>query len=220
MMLRCTSSEPPAMEVAGTKRAYLWNRPPSGASSSLSMPLGPMAAKPTSRSRRPISEPPSFKVDTSGPGWPPLAFALPRIAVQRWVLRMAASRARDWRSRGSADEPNCSIRRSHSSAAPPLMAKEKASMWAAWPVWYSATVMDRSALPKRLPPPPPNPGLEGSRSLDKVVMATRQPSPRAPRRSSSCTLASVKKTSLKAASPVISRNGRTSTPGWSMSIRK
>ena len=71
-----------------------------------------------------------------------------------------------------------------------------------------------------LPPPLATPGLPGSRSLARVVIATRQPSPSPPSRLASGTRASLKKTSLKAASPVISRSGRTSTPGCSMSRRK
>ena len=56
------------------------------------------------------------------------------------------------------------------------------------------------------------------RSNSSVVLATAQPSLTSPMRASSLTVASVMKTSLNIAWPVISFNGRTSTwPGWCMS---
>ena len=55
------------------------------------------------------------------------------------------------------------------------------------------------------------------RSWNRVVLATVQPLFTAPMRASSRTTASVKKTSLNIVLPVISRSGRTSTPGWCMS---
>ena len=58
-------------------------------------------------------------------------------------------------------------------------------------------------------PPPP---IE-VRSLDSVVIATRQPSPTSPMRSASGTRTPVRYTSLNSACPVICRSGRTSTPG-------
>ena len=58
-----------------------------------------------------------------------------------------------------------------------------------------------------------------TRSFISVVSATRQPSPSPPSRSASGTRASVKKTSLNSASPVIWKSGRTSTPGACMSTR-
>jgi len=58
------------------------------------------------------------------------------------------------------------------------------------------------------------------RSFDRVVMATRQPSPTSPMRSESGTRTSVMYTSLNSASPVIWRSGRTSTPGACMSSAK
>ena len=75
-----------------------------------------------------------------------------------------------------------------------------------------------------------NPGPEGSiaklafSTLNKAVyewcIDTRQPSPVSPMRSESGTRASVRYTSLNSASPVIWRNGRTSTPGACMSTTK
>jgi hypothetical protein len=59
-----------------------------------------------------------------------------------------------------------------------------------------------------------------TRSFMSVALATFHPSPAAPIRSASGTRASVRKTSLNSASPVIWRSGRTSTPGWRMSITK
>ena len=55
------------------------------------------------------------------------------------------------------------------------------------------------------------------RSWNNVVLATVQPLFTAPMHASSRTTASVKKTSLNIVLPVISRSGRTSTPGWCMS---
>ena len=52
-----------------------------------------------------------------------------------------------------------------------------------------------------------------TRSLASVVRATRQPPLTSPTTQSSGTNTSSRKTSLKSASPVISRSGRTSTPG-------
>ncbi len=73
--------------------------------------------------------------------------------------------------------------------------------------------------------PEPAPGAEELppmvvRSLDRVVMATRHPSPTSPTRSASGTRTSVRYTSLNSASPVIWRSGRTSTPGACMSRAK
>ena len=59
-----------------------------------------------------------------------------------------------------------------------------------------------------------------TRSLESVALATFQPSPTSPRRSESGIRASVRKTSLNSASPVIWRSGRTSTPGSCMSRMK
>ena len=59
-----------------------------------------------------------------------------------------------------------------------------------------------------------------TRSLLRVVWATRQPSPTSPRRRSSGMRTSVRNTSLNSASPVIWRSGRTSTPGACMSSAK
>ena len=58
-----------------------------------------------------------------------------------------------------------------------------------------------------------------TRSFISVVTATRHPSPSFPRRAVSGIRASVKKTSLNSASPVIWKSGRTSTPGAFMSTR-
>ena len=59
-----------------------------------------------------------------------------------------------------------------------------------------------------------------TRSLASVVRATRQPPLTSPTTQSSGTKTSSRKTSLNMASPVISRSGRTSTPGEFMSTRK
>ena len=53
-----------------------------------------------------------------------------------------------------------------------------------------------------------------------VVLATRQPLPRPPMTQASGTRTSVMNTSLNIARPVISLSGRTSMPGWSMSMTK
>jgi hypothetical protein len=53
-----------------------------------------------------------------------------------------------------------------------------------------------------------------------VVVATIHPSPMGPRRIESGMRASLKKTSLNSASPVICFSGRTSTPGACMSTTK
>ena len=58
------------------------------------------------------------------------------------------------------------------------------------------------------------------RSFISVVMATRQPSPTAPRRFSSGMRTSVKKTSLKPVPPLICLMGRISIPGERMSTMK
>jgi hypothetical protein len=59
-----------------------------------------------------------------------------------------------------------------------------------------------------------------ARSFISVVRATVQPWFTSPRRWSSGTRTSVKKTSLNEAPPVIWRSGRTSTPGACMSTTK
>uniref|UniRef100_A0A6J7PY10 Unannotated protein n=1 Tax=freshwater metagenome TaxID=449393 RepID=A0A6J7PY10_9ZZZZ len=68
------------------------------------------------------------------------------------------------------------------------------------------------ATPKFPPPPLP---IE-ARSNVSVVLATAHPLFSPPITMSRCTRASVMNTSLNIARPVISRNGRTSTPGWCM----
>ena len=74
---------------------------------------------------------------------------------------------------------------------------------------------------ERPPPELPNePAPSIVRSLASVVSATAHPPPTSPSTSSCSTRASVKKTSLKMARPVISRIGRTSMPGWCMSMTK
>ena len=69
-------------------------------------------------------------------------------------------------------------------------------------------------------PPSDEPLPSEARSWLNVVSATRQPSSSAPTRFPAGTTASLRKTSLNDERPVISRSGRTSTPGWSMSITK
>ena len=59
-----------------------------------------------------------------------------------------------------------------------------------------------------------------TRSFIRVAMATAQPWPTSPMRWESGMRAPVKKISLNSASPVIWRSGRTSTPGWCMSMKK
>jgi len=54
----------------------------------------------------------------------------------------------------------------------------------------------------------------------RVVLAAAHPLLRPPISAESATRASVMKTSLKRAWPVISLSGRTSTPSWSMSKAK
>ena len=51
-----------------------------------------------------------------------------------------------------------------------------------------------------------------------VALAVRQPSPTSPTRIASGTVASVKNTSLNPEAPAMLRIGRTSTPGWCMSM--
>ncbi len=63
--------------------------------------------------------------------------------------------------------------------------------------------------------PPPAPRLE--RSWARVVLATAHPWLSPPTMAASGTRASVRKTSLNMAWPVISTSGRTSMPGWRMS---
>ena len=70
------------------------------------------------------------------------------------------------------------------------------------------------------PPLPPPPAPIAARSFISVVRATFQPLLTSPRRWSSGTRTSVKKTSLKLAPPVIWRSGRISTPGAFMSTTK
>jgi hypothetical protein len=53
------------------------------------------------------------------------------------------------------------------------------------------------------------------RSKKRVVCVTAQPLPGPPIRSAWSQIAPSRKTSLKIASPVISRRGRMVTPGWS-----
>ena len=59
-----------------------------------------------------------------------------------------------------------------------------------------------------------------TRSFISVAIDTVQPWPTSPIRSASATLASVMKTSLNSASPVVWRSGLTSTPGCFMSSEK
>ena len=74
--------------------------------------------------------------------------------------------------------------------------------------------------PRRRPPMPP-PAPRPARSFTSVVLATAQPLlSAADERRRRATRASVMKTSLNRARPVISRSGRTSTPGWCMSKAK
>jgi alkylation response protein AidB-like acyl-CoA dehydrogenase len=84
-------------------------------------------------------------------------------------------------------------------------------------VWTSLAHLARYGMLLARTDPGPD---SDTRSFISVVMATRHPSPTGPRRHSSGTRAFAKKTSLNSASPVIWRNGRTSTPGWCMSITK
>ena len=70
--------------------------------------------------------------------------------------------------------------------------------------------------PAALPPPEPRP----ARSFISVVLAAAQPLLMPPISAESATRASVMKTSLKSACPVISFSGRTSTPSWSISKAK
>ena len=73
-----------------------------------------------------------------------------------------------------------------------------------------------AALAAALPPPEPRP----ARSNISVVLATAQPLFMPPIIASSATRASVRKTSLNIARPVISFSGRMSMPGWCMSMAK
>ena len=86
---------------------------------------------------------------------------------------------------------------------------------------------ERSALPIPMPsmaPPPDMPPMAPAprlvRSKERQVTATAHPLSISPITSAWETRASVKNTSLKVAPPVISLSGRTSTPGWSMSMTK
>ena len=67
---------------------------------------------------------------------------------------------------------------------------------------------------------PKEPAPSIVRSLARVVSATDQPSPSSPIWFAAGTRASVRNTSLKIARPVISRMGRTSMPGCSISMTK
>ena len=67
---------------------------------------------------------------------------------------------------------------------------------------------------------PKEPAPSIVRSLASVVSATAHPSPSPPIWFSAGTRASDKNTSLKIERPVISRMGRTSMPGWSISMTK
>jgi hypothetical protein len=68
---------------------------------------------------------------------------------------------------------------------------------------------------------PPDPGPEIiCRSPPSVVRATSHPRPSGPIRCESGTRALSRNTSLNSASPLSWRSGRTSTPGWCMSIAK
>ncbi len=58
------------------------------------------------------------------------------------------------------------------------------------------------------------------RSWDRVELATRHPSFSGPISWSSGTKTSVRNTSLNSASPVSWTSGRTSTPGWCMSMTR
>ena len=87
----------------------------------------------------------------------------------------------------------------------------------------SAPSAARSAIhvgtrePRFAPSPPPRLPAP-ARSWERIVIATRQPSPTSPTRHASGTTAPSTNTSLKWASLFIWRNGRTSTPGASIAI--
>ena len=81
----------------------------------------------------------------------------------------------------------------------------------------------RSRFPATVPgtavaaaPPPPAP--RPARSLARVVLAAAHPALIPPITASTGTRASVRNTSLNIAWPVISYNGRSSTPSWCMSM--
>jgi hypothetical protein len=91
--------------------------------------------------------------------------------------------------------------------------------WASGGSSWAASPARRPRMPPRRPgsgnpacePPAPMP----VRSKCSVVWVTAQPLPSPPMRSAPSTTASLRKISLKTASPVISRSGLMVTPGWS-----
>ena len=132
-------------------------------------------------------------------------------------------RTRSWRTIGSVAVPlplarstrNLRHAAEHAAAAAAGAAGAARHEVAGAPV--EVTGRPCPATPRPLPPDPP-PVPRPARSFMSVVLATAQPLLRSPMMAASDTRASVRKTSLNSAWPVISRSGRTSTPGWCMSI--
>src|SRR5437763_1723745 len=135
----------------------------------------------------------TLPTELSGPGTrPALTPARTRWFVQSRVRSSVYTRIRSCRRRASEHAP---------------LACAAATTW--------------SALRPPIRSTPPDPAPETiCRSHESVAFATRQPSPTAPTRCASGTMARSRNTSLKSTSPVMWRSGRTSTPGWCSSTRK
>ena len=127
-------------------------------------------------------------------------------------------RATSWRMTGSWRRPNSSARPSTRSPAP-----EPAAAMSVSPGRTASPARESRSSGRMLaadPELPNEPAESMVRSLARVVSTTGHPSPTSPMRLPAGTRAEVKNTSLKMARPVISRIGRTSMPGWSMSMTK
>src|SRR5690606_2530635 len=130
----------------------------------------------------------SLDTEASGPGWAPARNRRTACRLRYSVaIWSAASSARRRRAAASPRRP-CALR---------------------------IAVRNGGDTARAAGPAPSPPTL--ARSFISVVSATRQPPSTSPRRWSSGTRTSSRKTSLNSAPPLICRSGRTSTPGADMS---
>ena len=189
-MLRMTSSDPPAMRMAGVPRTnFVQAKVPHSPVSAVIR--GPSTSDTQALRLVRLWARASLPIDISGPGsWPAFTLSLARCPVYLATWKSIHTRISWSRRTASSLLPKCSsMPASRSMEATP-------------------------------PPEPPLPEPIEARSFISVVSATRQPSLTSPSRWSSGTRTSLKNTSLKLAPPVIWRSGRISTPGACMSTTK
>ena len=206
------------MDGAGLNNVTPWTRPPVLEASGASIPSAPTIRFPMSRLRRTSSLIDNLARFPSAPVRLPPALA--RSRLRRFTSFRMCNLVISWRTIGSSELPILrarSIRRLVPIPRPPSPSAPRLVRSVKSPTRLSrrparapgATEMGSLPAPPRL-----------ARSTASVVLATAHPAPVPPITASWETRASSKNTSLNRAWPVISRRGRTSIPGCSMSMAK